>query len=322
VKADLLRVDADRVRAALEGQVTMARAYDVGDLAVETAYFPIRSGDGAVPAVLALEAGRAFTAARTGLRRALAVGVLLACLGAIALGVVAARFAGAERREREAAARAARGEAMSRMAAVAAHEIRNPLGIIRTAVELVRERAGPALEPRNRANLEDVLGEVERLRRLTDDLLDLSADRAVAALPVELGEVVAEAVRGSAALHPELAVRHTLPALPRVPADARRLRQVLANLLDNAAHAGARTVEVSARVSDGHVELAVRDDGKGIPAELRDRLFEAFATGREGGTGLGLAVSRRLVELHGGSLALLPDEGPGAAFVITLPTER
>jgi len=322
VKADLLRVDAERVQAALEGRATMARAYDVGDLSVETAYFPIRGRDGAVPAVLALEAGKAFAAARTGLRQALALGVLLACLGAVALGVVAARYAAAARREREAAARAARGDAMSRMAAVAAHEIRNPLGIIRTAVELVRERAGQGLEPRSRAHLEDVLGEVERLRRLTEDFLDLSADRTVEPLPVELGEIVAEAARGSAALHPELVVRHALPPLPPIPADARRLRQVLANLLDNAAHAGAREVEIGAAVRDGRVELAVRDDGRGIPEELKERLFEAFATGREGGTGLGLAVSRRLVELHGGTLTLVPGKGPGAAFLITLPMER
>ncbi|MFO0583991.1 MAG: HAMP domain-containing sensor histidine kinase [Anaeromyxobacter sp.] len=322
VKADLLRVDAERVRAALEGRITMARAYDVGPLAVDTAYFPIRAPDGAVPAVLALEVGQAFAAARTGLRQALAVGVMLACLGAVALGVVAARFAAAERRERDAAARAARGDAMSRMAAVAAHEIRNPLGIIRTAVELVRERAGPGLEPRSREHLEDVLGEVERLRRLTEDFLDLSAERTMALHPIDLAEVVADAARGCLALHPELEVREDLAPLPRVPADARRLRQVLANLLDNAAQAGARRVELSARPGAGAVQLTIRDDGRGVPPELRERLFEAFATGREQGTGLGLAVSRRLVELHGGSLALLPVDGPGAAFRITLPTER
>jgi len=136
---------------------------------------------------------------------------------------------------------------------------------------------------------------------------------------VDLGDVVGEAARGSAALHPELAVRYAFEATPRVPADPHRLRQVLSNLLANAAEAGARTVDISARTAGGQVCITLRDDGRGISPEVRDRLFEEFATGREGGTGLGLAVSRRFVELHGGSLTLLPGNGPGAVFEIRLP---
>jgi two-component system OmpR family sensor kinase len=316
IPADPLRVDVARVQAALGGQITVGRAYDLGDLAIQTAYFPLRAPGGEV-SVLALEAGRSFAAARTGLRRALGVGVGLAFAGALALFGVAMGARRAERREREIAERAARGEAVTRMAAAVAHEIRNPLGIIRGAVELVRERAGQGLRPRDQERLQDVLGEVERLRALTEDFLDLSADRPLQAELVDLGVLAEEAARGSRALHPDLDVWVSLgPATVR--ADPARLRQVLANLLANAAQAGAHRAELRGGVQDGAVHLIVADDGPGVAAELRARLFEPFATSRPGGTGLGLAVSRRIVERHGGALRLA-SESPGAVFELVLP---
>lgn len=316
-RADLLRVDAERVRAALGGRVTVGRAYEVGTLAVQTAYFPVRAADGAVGAVLALEAGQTFAAARTRLRHALALGVGLACAGAAALFAVAAGWDRAERRGREAAARAARGEATARMAAAVAHEIRNPLGIIRGAVDLVRERAGPKLTPRDRERLDDVLGEVERLRALTEDFLDLSAERPLQRATLDLGEVAADAARGSRALHPDLDVDVDVSA-PPVVGDPARLHQVFANLLANAAQAGARRVEIRGGPRGDEVFTLVADDGPGVPADLRDRLFEPFVSGSAGGVGLGLAVSRRIVERHGGTLALAGD-GPGAVFELRLP---
>jgi signal transduction histidine kinase len=317
-RADLLRVDAARVREALAGQITVARAYDVGALSVQTAYFPIRAPGGEVAGVLALEAGRTFAAARSGLRRALGLGVALACAGAVALFVMAARWSRAEQRARETVERAARGETVARMAAGVAHEIRNPLGIIRGAVELVRERAGPKLGPRDQERLADVLGEVERLRRLTEDFLDLSAARPLETSLVDLAALADEAARGSRTLHPELDVWVSIAA-PPVRADPRRLRQVFANLLSNAAQAGARRVEIRGASRGDHVGIILADDGPGIPLDLRERLFDAFATGRVGGTGLGLAVSRQLVEQHGGTLELAGASDPGTVFELSLP---
>jgi signal transduction histidine kinase len=203
------------------------------------------------------------------------------------------------------------------MAAAVAHEIRNPLGIIRGAVELVGERAGPQLAARDRERLQDVLGEVERLRVLTEDFLDLSADRPLQTAPVDLAEVAAGAAHGNRALHPEVDVSIGISA-PLVTADANRLRQVFANLLANAAQAGARRVEIRGGSRGDHVGVIVADDGPGISTELRQRLFEPFVSGRPGGTGLGLAVSRQIAERHGGSLTLV-GEGPGAVFELRLP---
>ncbi len=319
-RVDLLRVDAARLERALRGEASVGAGFDLGGVSVEAAYFPVRGPAGEVRAALVLEAGEAFAGARSSLRRALGAGVALSALGALALAVAAARWTRGERLRREAAARAARGDAVSAMAAAVAHDVRNPLGVIRASVDLLRERSGALLDARDRARLDDVLGEVDRLRRLTQDFLDLAAEPAISAAPTDLRALAEDAARGSAALHPEVAVSVEMEGLPEVPADAARLRRVLANLLANAAEAGARRVEIRGAASDRAVRIAVRDDGEGIAPALRGRLFEPFATGRAGGTGLGLAVSRRIVERHGGTLALAPGGGPGAAFEITLPS--
>lgn len=314
-RADLLRVDGGRVARAFAGTATVAFTYAVGDVPVATGYFPVNGEHGEVGAVLALEAGESFSAARRGLGHAAWLAVGLSALAALGLGVASRRFAVAEART---TAAAARGEALARMGAMVAHEVRNPIGVIRGAVELVRARVGEALGARDREALEDVLGEVERLRRLTEDFLDLTREPALSPALVELASLAEEAARAVARTHPQLAVELAVPPLV-VRADPARIRQVLANLLDNAAHAGARTVRIGAEATEGRVKVLVRDDGPGIDAAVRARLFDPFASGRARGAGLGLAIARRIAERHGGALELADVGPPGAAFALTLP---
>jgi two-component system OmpR family sensor kinase len=318
VKADLLRVDGSRVARALAGEVTVAFAYAVGDLRVATGYFPVRDREGSVRGALALEAGQSFAAAREKLRRALWTGIGLSLLGALALGAVALRWSRAEEARRRAAAGSARGDALARMAAMVAHEIRNPIGVIRSAVELVRERAGSKLSSSDQEALEDVLGEVERLRRLTQDFLDLAREPTLALACIDVAMVAVDAVRSAERSYPDVAFQVALPQM-RTSADAGRLRQVFVNLLVNAAQAGAQTVEISGDASAGMARIKIRDDGPGIDRAVRERLFEPFATSRVKGTGLGLAISRRIVDRHGGRLTLVSDGAAGTAFELRLP---
>ncbi len=317
IHADLLRVDETRVKEALAGRGTVAFAYAFRSVPIATGYFPIRGEHGRVRAVLALEAGQEFARSRTTLQRAAWIGVAVSAVGALALAAVALSWFRAEARRRREAQRAALGDALARMGAMVAHEIRNPLGIIRSAVELVRARSGGILPGEDREALDDVLGEVERLRAVAQDFLDLSREPSLSTVRVQLADVASDAARALAAGHPSTSVSIRLPPLA-VEVDPARIRQVFANLLLNAAQAGARNVEVRGERRDGAAHIEVRDDGPGVSAAARARLFEPFATGRTDGTGLGLAISRRIVERHGGALRLL--EGPGgAAFEIRLP---
>jgi signal transduction histidine kinase len=320
-RVDLLRTDASQVALALAGEPRIARGYHLGELEVMAGFFPLRSEEGKVHSVLVLEAGRAFARARATLTQALVGGAALSLVGALALGLVAARWARDARERQEAAARAARGEALSKMAAMAAHEIRNPLGVIRGTVELMIERASATLSPRDRTGLEDVLGEVERLRRLTEDLLDLSVDRPLALGALQPQVLLEEAARTTEAAFPGIRVRLALEGEPpELEGDAGRLRQVFANLLQNAAQAqGQGEVRLVAGVDGAQLVVRVEDDGPGVPGAIRARLLDPFVTGKESGTGLGLALCRRLVERHGGTLRLVPESRQGSTFEVRLP---
>lgn len=337
-RADLLRLDIGHLQAAFAGSAGVAPGYAFGTLRVMTGYFPMdhagRPGgdvggggsptpaatDPAAPDVLVLEAGQTFVAARARIDRARTLGLLLAFVSALGLAIAATRWNRAERQRQQAAARAARGEALSRLAAMAAHEIRNPLGVIRGTVDLMRERAAPTLSDRDRRDLDDIGGEVERLRRLTQDLLDLSAERSLARSPTLLAEVLGDVARATESAFPGITVRCAIPALPAIGADAARLRQLFGNLLANAAQAQREgEIEVSVTCDARTVRAVVRDRGPGIPADVADRLFDLYFTTKSGGTGLGLAIARRFAEAHGGTLAYLGDRSPGAAFEVTLP---
>jgi PAS domain S-box-containing protein len=217
--------------------------------------------------------------------------------------------------------------------ATLAHELRNPLAPIRTGIELLRQAGGDArLTARVQATLER---QTAQLVRLVDDLLDVSRITSgkmdLQREDVELAGLVRSALEASApqidAKEQELVV-----ALPEAPvwldADPVRLSQVLANLLNNAAKYSPRRgrIELSAEVGDGEVTIEVADSGPGIPAPLRERIFDMFVQlpGDDGhfrsGLGIGLTLVKSLVEMHGGSVRAADRPGStGSAFVVRLP---
>ncbi|MGZ3479478.1 MAG: sensor histidine kinase [Myxococcaceae bacterium] len=313
---DLLRVDVGRVRRALAGEPSVSIGWAIGDARVAAAYLPVRRS-GMVDRVLVLEGGEAYAARQADLDRALHLGWLLSACAAVLTALVAAGWAAAEKRQSALATRAARGAAVAQLAATVAHEVRNPLTVISGTVELMQERGRGRLAERDVGALEDILGEVERLETLTHDFLDLSSDRPLDGHDLEVTSLLddaARAARAATGLNIEVSAG---PGL-HVQGDGGRLRQVFLNLVTNAARAGAHRVQFQAAADGARIRLDVADDGPGIPEAIRPRLFEPFATTREDGNGLGLAVSRRIIERHGGSLALLAT-GPGATFRIELP---
>ena len=216
------------------------------------------------------------------------------------------------------------------------HELRTPLNAVIGFSELLRQESFGPLNERQRAYVEDVLDAGRHLLSLINDILDLSKVEA-GRMELQLVEVsLREALESGLTMHADtarragVALRLRLTGDVRVHADPRKLRQVVFNLVSNAVKftpAGGR-VDVSARVVEGAVEVAVSDTGPGIAPEERDLVFEEFHQGsrRSGdgheGTGLGLPLSRRLVELHGGRLWVDGRAGEGSTLRFTLPVDR
>lgn len=228
--------------------------------------------------------------------------------------------------QREAAQRE-RLSSLGRLSAVIAHEIRNPLMIIKTTLRtLRREGAGrTGVE----SAIADIDGEVTRLNRLVSEVLDFARPLAFELGPVDVNALCAEAVKAvwTAAAGP--VVRLDLsPAKPALETDRERLRLALVNVLTNARQAveaatdppaGAVVTLRTQITPSGRVLIDVRDTGAGIPADVLPRIFDPFFTTRTSGTGLGLALTRNIIEGLGGSITVNSARGAGTEVLIELP---
>ena len=206
--------------------------------------------------------------------------------------------------------------------AVASHELRTPATAVYGVAATLRE-LGDRLTPELRDELERTLWEQsQRLRRLLEQLLDLSRldARAIEVSPrhIAVRPIVEDIVAGMGDRQPAEVVLDVDPALV-AEADPLVLERVLANLLDNAARYGAAPVHVHAVQRDRHLRLSVEDSGTGVPPELAVRLFERFERGLEGsGAGLGLAIAKAYAIAHGGDLVYDPGTR-GARFELVIP---
>jgi len=215
----------------------------------------------------------------------------------------------------------------------ASHELRSPLTSVQGFAELLileREK----LAPKQIETVEIILDNTRHVVRLLNDLLDLARSDAgrltIEPVPTDPGSLVEDAVRtmrGQTEAREQSLKEEVEPDLPWVSADRDRIRQVLVNLLTNANEycpQGADIRVKAARVA-AEVEIAVIDDGPGIPEGQLEHIFDRFTRGeagltqRVGGTGLGLAISKSLVDLHGGTIAAESTPGGGSTFRIRLP---
>ncbi len=216
-----------------------------------------------------------------------------------------------ERLERE------RLAAVGRLAAGVAHEINNPLGVILGYAKLMAKDA----EGEERVDLEAIVEEAERAQAIVQGLLDLSRPWQVGDERLALASAIKKAWQRLADSGQVKTSTLTVTGDATVRGNARGLEQVIHNLLKNAAQASGAPgqVKVTLLTEGAHTELRVEDDGAGVDPSIHDRLFEPFVTTREGGTGLGLAVSRAIVEAHGGQLCLETSPPGGARATVRLP---
>ena len=230
--------------------------------------------------------------------------------------------------------------ALGRLSTIIAHEIRNPLMIIKASLRPLERDAVPAEDVRSA--VADIGDEVNRLNRLVNEVLDFARPIRFELAEADVNRLCEESAAASTAaqagppVHLELA-----PGLPLVTTDAERLRSVLVNVLVNARHAvEARQAETGEAGSPraerpdrgdhdivletagrpgGWFTITVRDRGIGIPPDELARVFEPFFTTKRGGTGIGLAISRNIVEGLGGTITAASEAGAGTTFRIELP---
>jgi signal transduction histidine kinase len=216
--------------------------------------------------------------------------------------------------------------ALGQLSATIAHEVRNPLAVIRSAAQSLAETL-PAGDAEAHRACSFITQEIDRLTSVTGSLLAFARPLKLAERPVAVRALFDGALllASDELRAKDVRIARREPAdLPPVRADEDLIRQVLLGLLSNAAEAVPRGGEVAlaARTAGDAVELEVADSGPGVPREIRSRIFEPFFTTRSRGTGLGLAVARHIVEAHGGRIEVGEHAGGGARFTVRLRAAR
>jgi len=321
VSRGYLAEDSLAIRRALDGFSATSPLHTVAGSHFKNAYSTVYDLQGNT-ALLVLEANADFLEIIGFFKRGLVFGasaslVMLVCL--IAFMIWATALFLRTEAQLQASQRLA---AMGQMAATVAHEIRNPLGIIKSTADLLREKGSSGTEAGELFGY--INDEVNRMNRLVNDFLSLSREPELRTAVCDLRDVVSDAVRSFTPESMDVSVR--LPDRELLAeCDADMIHQVALNVMLNAEQAlegeeGRLHITLTAVRLRGkpHARLVIEDNGIGLPAEP-GRIFDPFFTTKSSGTGLGLTVSRRIIERHGGQIEALSRSGRGTTIRIHLP---
>ena len=339
---DFWEIDKGEIGLALDGLAQTAPFYrGPGGRPYKRCYFPVREGGGPegagagpVRAVLCLWAGEDYLAGIGTLGRHLARLNLLLTVLMAGVGLLIHHLIRRARRYERQAAEADRLAGLGGLAAGFAHELRNPLEIIRAFTEDLERglRVGSPAEESAEA-CQEIIEEVDRMNRLVGQFLSYSRGESGGGEPGAAAAL--ETTRAVLGMMRHTAEKAGVTLALEAPAgeaagkwtvglEAGALKQVLINLTRNAIEASRAggTVRVALSAGAKAVELRVSDEGAGIAEGDRKRLFEPFFSTRAGGSGLGLAISRQIADRAGGSLKLDDKHHGGASFVLRLPREK
>ena len=201
------------------------------------------------------------------------------------------------------------------------HELKNPLAAISATVFALQERRTLQADPRARELLARVMSNVNRSNEIVGRMLSLTRVRDPALHQTSVERLVERALHHCRVPPGRRLTVDLDPTLPDIHVDSAHVEQVLLNLLENAFHAckDGGNVRVIGRLVDGEVQLGVTDDGVGVPASDIRRVFEPLFSTKPEGTGLGLALGRRLVEANGGTIAMTSEVGKGTTVTLSFP---
>ncbi len=351
-----LAADRAELAAVFAGELRASPLFLGNDgLPYMTGFAPVRL-DGQVRAAVGVEGSARFFAGLTELRRTLLLAAASALLlVALVTVLVSRRITGPLRRLSRAARAIGEGELhreiapetgdeigllaatlndmrrsleardrqLQMMLSGIAHEVRNPLGGMELFAGLLREEL--ADRPQAQGHLARITTELQYLARVVTDFLDFARKKPLSPEETDPGTLLEEVAGLCRPAAEKAGVTLTIEnrAAGRVRWDAERIRRVILNLAQNAIQASAagQRVVLSAGEVDGGVRIEVRDQGRGIPPEVRGRIFEPFFTTRQQGTGLGLALAHKIVSAHGGRLEFESAQERGTIFRAWLPRE-
>ncbi|MGQ9629526.1 MAG: response regulator [bacterium] len=232
-----------------------------------------------------------------------------------------------QKKMRERLARSERLSAVGQMAAGLAHEIRNPLGSIVTAADLLSLKEGAVIQGDNLALLEAIKRESKRLNRILIDFLNFARPRELHLCEDDINKILEDVLRllrSDENLSSAISIEERLDShIPPIPLDRDQIKQVIWNIALNGIQAmpeGGK-LTVASEFDDGYAKVRIRDSGGGIPQGDLNRIFQPFYTTKRGGTGLGLSIAYRIVEAHGGHIEVWTEEGRGTEFAIVLPAQ-
>jgi signal transduction histidine kinase len=213
--------------------------------------------------------------------------------------------------------------AMGQLASTVGHELRNPLAVIMNVLYLLETMAGAEASEAVRRHLATARRETSAATLIVSDLLDYAAGRAPMSAAVPLADLVTEALSVVPPPSGVEVVTHVEPDL-EIDADRDQIRQVLLNLITNGYDSmpDGGVLDVSVRSAGDSARITVTDTGMGMDEETRSQIFTPFYTTKSRGIGLGLAVTRRVVEAHGGSIAVQSTPSVGTSFMVTVPSAR
>ncbi|MEO5619119.1 MAG: ATP-binding protein [Candidatus Eisenbacteria bacterium] len=312
-------IAAPGLSIALAGGATVSSVYSRGGVRLRAGFAPITGGGNRVAGVVMVEAPPDDDRVLAGLRRDFLLRTLLAALAMSVLAALMLRVVWSSQRLERRLSRAENLAAMGRLTATLAHEIKNPLAIIRGSAE----RLGK-LEPEARRMADYVIEESDRLSRTVARYLQFARGEAEG---IGDGDAISALAGTLALLEGEFTARRVMLDrdadlhAARVPLDNESLKQVYLNLILNALDAmtDGGTLAVTAAERGGNIEVRIADTGPGMTPQVVKKLGSPFFTTRAQGTGLGLFLARRLLESAGGSLEIESEIGRGTACTVRLP---
>ena len=308
-------IQRDLLLKASQGQTPAPILLKSGKQYFLSAYFPVLNDFEEPVAILVIDAPLQFFSTlhdfETGTLYIGAGGLFILILFSALILVATRRLFAVEDRMKEQQRLAQLGE----MAASVAHEIRNPLSIMKTTAEVLQKRYADTSDEM----LTFIPDEIDRLNRLVEDFLQFARQRPLNPEPIQLQEFIQDFVKRIPDQHINTEIQSDLPVI-QVDPDA--LRQILLNLLNNARDASNDDAPVILRVSEEgskKIWLEVADQGQGVPDKDREKIFEPFYSTKATGSGLGLAITRQLIRRMGGEIEIRNQTGQGTSVIFWIP---